>query len=96
MRFAPRVPLERLYQMKQALEDEMYAELSRDASGDSHDSIVDQYQAEINKIEAAIESCSEVEHDQYHWPEDYVQAEDFPLDKDDTDPAGGSGLASHV
>ena len=25
-----------------------------------------------------------------------VQADDFPLDKDDTDPAGGSGLASHV
>lgn len=88
MGYAPRVPLERLYQMKQNLEDEMYAELSMDASGDCHDSIVDLYQAEIHKIEAEIDSRSGALSP--------VRAVDFPLDKDDTDPAGGSGLASHV
>ena len=39
---------------------------------------------DIEKVEDEIDSRSEEEFDQYHWPED------------DIDPAGGRGLASHV
>lgn len=67
-----KLSIEELYDRKESLENEMYAELSLDASGDCHDSIVDLFQPKIYQIEDEIESRSEVEHDQYHWPEDYV------------------------
>ena len=67
-----KLSIEELYDRKESLELEMYDEIEMDASGDCHDSIVDLYQPEIYKIEAEIDSRSEVEHDQYHWPEDYV------------------------
>jgi len=66
----------------------MHNELSMDASGDCQDSIVDLFQPEIQKIEDEIGFRIRVLSP--------VRSVDFPLDKDDTDPAGGSGLASHV
>ena len=79
-----KLSLKELYDLRDSLEGEMHNELSMDASGDCQDSIVDLFQPKIQKVEEEIDSRSEVEFDQYHWPED------------DTDPAGGRGLASHV
>ena len=83
-----KMSIEQLNQLYQDLEDEMYNELSMDASGDASDTIVDLFQPNLDQIEAEINSRSGALSP--------VRADDFPLDKDDTDPAGGSGLASHV
>ena len=66
----------------------MHNELSMYTSGDCTDSIVDLFQPKIQKVEDEIDSRSGALSP--------VRSVDFPLDKDDTDPAGGSGLASHV
>ena len=83
-----KMSIEQLKQLYQDLEDEMYNELSMDASGDASDTIVDLFQPKLDQIEAEINSRSGALSP--------VRADDFPLDKDDTDPAGGSGLASYV
>jgi len=83
-----KMSIEQLNQLYQDLEDEMYNELSMDASGDASDTVVDLFQPKLDQIEAEINSRSGALSP--------VRADDFPLDKDDTDPAGGSGLASHV
>ena len=52
--------LKELYNRKESLENEMYAELSMDASGDCQDSIVDLFQPKIQQIEDEIDSRSEL------------------------------------
>ena len=52
--------LKELYNRRESLENEMYAELSMDASGDCQDSIVDLFQPKIQQIEDEIDSRSEL------------------------------------
>lgn len=55
-----KLSLKELYNRKESLENEMYAELSMDASGDCQDSIVDLFQPKIQQIEDEIDSRSEL------------------------------------
>ena len=73
-----KMSIKQLNQLYQDLEDEMYNELSMDASGDASDTIVDLFQPKLDQIEAEINSRSGALSP--------VRADDFPLDKDDTDP----------
>lgn len=55
-----KLSLKELYNRRESLENEMYAELSMDASGDCQDSIVDLFQPKIQQIEDEIDSRSEL------------------------------------
>ena len=86
-----KLTIKELYQEMDELNQQLSIELSMDGSGELGGRIVEAFEPFFNRIEKEIESRPKEELDQY-WPDEDVA----PWDKDDTDPAGGSGLASHV
>jgi len=86
-----KLTIKELYQEMDELNQQLSIELSMDGSGELGGKIIEYFEPFFNRIEKEIESRPKEELDQY-WPDEDVA----PWDKDDTDPAGGSGLASHV
>jgi hypothetical protein len=86
-----KLTIKELYQEMDELNQQLSIELSMDGSGELGGKIIEHFEPFFDRIEKEIESRPKEELDQY-WPDEDVA----PWDKDDTDPAGGSGLASHV
>ena len=81
------------------LQCELEAELSMDGSGELGGKIMKDFDPLFDRIVKEIESRPKEELDAYideNAPEEDDYPDVAPWDKDDTDPAGGSGLASHV
>ena len=94
-----KLTIKELYQKMEELERQLDIELSMDGSGELGGKIMKDFEPLFDQIQKEIESRSEEELEAY-IDENAPEEDDYPIpapwEKDDTDPAGGYGLTSHV
>jgi hypothetical protein len=99
MKDLTKLTIKELYKEMGELHHQLEIELSMDGSGELGGKIMEDFEPLFDRIEDEIKSRSEEELEAYideNAPEDAVFPDFEPWDKDEIDPAGGRGLASHI